>query len=80
MSDPTATKRLTAEARATCAQLDGAAKKLLAWANMGGDGEPVVVLISTADLRALGLALAHQGGRLDMAASMAHTRAKRRKT
>lgn len=77
MSDPTATKRLTAEARRTCTTLEEAARKLSAWASQSDDGK--VVLMTTDRLDELSHALAHQGGRLDMAVSMAHTRAGRKK-
>lgn len=76
MSDPSGAKRFEAEARATCTKLDEAAKTLLQWATrLKGDEFP---LVPPAEVEALAHALAHQGGRLDLAASMAHTRRKRK--
>lgn len=75
MSDPTAAKRLRAEARTTCAAVEAAAKKLLAWADQC-DG--AVLIVDPESLRSLGLGLSHQGGRLDMAVNMAETRRKRK--
>ena len=77
MSDPTAAKRLHAEARTTCGTLEDASKKLLRWADQH-TADDVFGGVTAAELRALGLALAHQGGRLDMAAQMAHARRKRK--
>lgn len=75
MSDPTAAKRLRAEARATCAALEEAARKLKAWATAAADDGHAEV--PTDLLHALSNSLAHQGGRLDMAVQMAHTRRKK---
>lgn len=75
MSDKTAAKRLRAEAVATCADLKHAAEQLLAWA-AAHDPFPDSLIPADA-LRELGHRLAHRGGRLDMAVSMAHARRKR---
>lgn len=78
MSDPTAAKRLRTEAKAACTTLEDAAKTLLGWADSCAliSGHTIAYLTAP-ELRTLAHALAHQGGRLDMAVSMAHTRRKR---
>lgn len=75
MSDPTSAKRLRTEARNTCSWMEEAAKKIAAWIERAE--RELVPPGELAELREIALAIAHQGGRLDMAVSMAHVRSKK---